>query len=554
MRFYIPPIYRSEVGIIVEEQQIPENYVQSTITGYVEERIEMITQQVMSRSKLLEIINKHNLYWNLKEDKTESELISIMRNNIVLKTMTAEIGKRNAVTIGFKLSYSGRNPEKLQAVANELAYLYLEEEHRTKEKQASMTTDFLKQELNNFKQHITYLEKKISDFKKEHIGQLPENYASNLRILTSLEGDLDRIEPNIRSLEERKLYLKTQLAAIDPMKPIVIDGQNVMMSPVERLKRLRLQLASLKGTYSEKHPDIKKLKAEIQELESQIGKQHDTSANVRRLKDLEGKIASMSGRLGANHPDVVQLSKEYEALSKEITNLEVARSVSNIEQTQPDNPVYINLMTQIATIDSQIKGLVEEKRKIEKELEKYQRLIENAPTVEKEYNELTRDHGMAMQKYNDLLGKLMQAQVAQGMEASQHGERFTISEPASYPDKPYKPNRKIIIFLGILFGISAGIGLIAVQEVLDESLKSTEEIAAITGLPVFSSFPLIQTDEELKENRKKKIIYLIIFLGMVITTVILFHYTVMPLDVLWAKVINRLIIIGVPIEDLINGK
>ena len=158
----------------------------------------------------------------------------------------------------------------------------------------------------------------------------------------------------------------------------------------------------------------------------------------------KGRLAALQGKLGEKHPDVIKLSKEYNALSREVDKLITAKKVSEMSATTPDNPVYINLMTQIVTIDSKIKGYLDEQRKLKQEMEDYQKKLENAPLIEKEYNDLTRDHGTAMRKYNQILEQLMQAKVAQGMESSQRGERFTLSEPATYPDKPYKPNRKII--------------------------------------------------------------------------------------------------------------
>lgn len=547
--FLLPPIFRSEVGILVEGQQIPENYVQSTITSYVDERIGTITQQVMGRSKLLEIINKHNLYPNLE---SEGEMISEIRKNIKLETMTANLGKGNRATIGFKLYFSGRNPEKLQAVANELAYLYLEEEMRAKEKLASVTTDFLRQELNNFKQHIDYMDNRISEFKTAHIGRLPENYTGNVQALSRLERQLDQIEPNIRSLEERKLYLKTQIANIEPLTPIMIDGKNVMMNPAERLKRLRLQLLSMKTSYSEKHPDIIKLKSEIKELEEKVGEENASVEKVKRLNDLQGKIAAMKGRLGEKHPDVVKMQKEYDALSKEVENIMTVLISSEVEETKPDNPLYINLMTQIVTIESKIKGLLEEKKKIKKELRKYYELIENAPLVEKEYNDLVMDRSTAMRKYNDLLAKLMQAQVAEGMEASQKGERFTISEPASYPHKPHKPNRLMIVMLSFVVAVGASIALVAFLEGMDVSVKTDAQISSMTGLPVFSVLPFIKTEEEIKAQKRRKFIYVFIVIGSCLGFIVAFHTVFMPIDVLWSKVINRLIIIGVPIDAIVG--
>ncbi len=543
----LPPQYKSQVGIVVEEQQIPENYVQSTITSYVEERIEMISKQVMSRSRLMEIIEKHKLYRDMKGDFSPDEIVSEMRKNISIETLTADVGNRNSVTIGFNLSYSGRNPEKLRLVANELAYLYLEEEHKNKEKMASVTTDFLQQELNNFKEHIDLLENKISAYKQAHIGELPQNYNSNLSTLSRLENDFDRIDRNIRSLEERKTFLKTQIANVEPLQPIVIDGKNVMMNPAERLKRLRLELLSKKSTYSSKHPDIIKLQKEVEELEAQVGGQDASTEKVKRLADLQGKLAALRAKYGEKHPDVIAMTKEYDVLSREVDKLMTAQIVSEVSESKPDNPVYINLMTQIVTIDSQIEGYLEEKAKLETDIEVYRQRIENSPLVEKEYSDLTRDHGAAMRKYNDLLSKLMQARVAQGMESSQRGERFRISDPASYPGSPYKPNRKIILVLGVLLAIAASVGLTALQEALDTSLKSASELVSSTGLPVFSVFPMIKTREEKRRTKRK---HLAMGLGcclLVAIGIILVDRMIMPLDVIWAKTMYRLAEIGAPV-------
>ena len=546
----LPPIYRSKVGIVIEEQQIPESYVQSTISSYVEERIQVITKQVMSRSKLLGIIKKYNLYSDHETEYTEEEKILKMRANIELQTETANVGVGKNITIGFTLSYSGKNPERLQPVANELAYLFLEEEQRSKEKSASVTTEFLQQELDSFKAHIATLEDKIGEFKKEHVGELPQNYAGNIQALDRMENSYQDIEREIRSLNERKLYLKAQIANIEPLTPVVMDGNNMMMNPAERLKRLRLELLSSRTVYSDKHPDIIKLQREIKELEAQVGDQNNSVEKIKKYKDLQGKLAAMRGRLGDKHPDVIALEKEYNALSKEVDNLITLQVVSTIEDSKPDNPVYISLMTQIVTIDSQIEGYKEKLEQISRSIELYRKRIENGPVIETEYNKLTRDLDTTKSRYNDLLAKYMQAKVAQGMESSQRGERFAISEPADYPEKPYKPNRKLILVLGLLFAIGASTGVVALMEAIDSSMKSAKDINNYTGLPVFSVFPMIQTEEEKRKAKMKRYAYGLAFVVLMCISVAIVDRAVMPIDIIWSKTLNRLVEIGVPLDTL----
>lgn len=546
----LPPVYRSQVSIIVEEQQIPENFVQSTITSYVEQRIETITKQVMSRPNLLNIIQKYNLYRDLADTHTEEEIVAEMRKNISREMWTANIGRINVATIGFTLSYSGKYPEQLQAVANELAYLYIDEEHRSKEKMATVTTDFLQEELDNFKSTISILENKISEFKRLHFGELPENFSGNVQALDRLERLSIDIDREIRTLEERKLYLNSQLSNIEPMTPIMVDGKNVMMNPAERLKRLRLELLSKQTVYSEKHPDILKLRKEIKELEAQVGSQDDSVAMIQKLNDLQGSLAASRGRLGEKHPDVIQMQKEYDALSKELDVLMASQVSSEVTQVKPDNPVYIGLMTQIVTIDSQIEGYRQQQAQIKEEVEDYRKRIENGPVVETEYNELTRDLATTKAKYNDLLGKLMQAKVSQGMESSQRGERFSISEPAGVPGKPYKPNRILILVLGFMLAFGAGTGIVALMEVVDVSLKSPKEVTVCTGLPVFSVFPMVRTDEEIRKAKIRRLQYIVSTVALVSILLVIINYTVMPMDVIWEKTMNRLVEIGIPVDTL----
>ena len=145
----LPPIYTSEAMIRIEDQEIPENFVQSTITDYAEERIEKISQEILSRPKLLEIIDKFDLYPDIRDKKSPTELVKKMRKDIESKNHCgtdgkARGGKPMTATVAFTLSYDGKDPVKVQKVADTLSNLYLEEDIKTRAKFVSGTTDFLK--------------------------------------------------------------------------------------------------------------------------------------------------------------------------------------------------------------------------------------------------------------------------------------------------------------------------------------------------------------------------------------------------------------------------
>jgi succinoglycan biosynthesis transport protein ExoP len=541
----LPSVFKSESTILIEEQQIPADFVKTTITSYVEERIQTITQQIMSRTRLLEIINRFGLYPEMQGRKTTERIIEEMRGAIHLETISTDVidkrtGRPTAATIAFTLSYEGKNPSTVQEVANVLASLYLEENLKSREQRASDTTAFLQQELNGLKGKVDLLESKITEFKKAHMGELPEYGAVNMQNISKLNRDLDQVNMQLRSLQDRKMYLGGQLANVDPLLPLVTDEGKTVMNPTDRLKYLRLQLISLQSTLSERHPDIIKLKRQIRDLETEVSDSGDSLLKVKRLDELKNRLADMEGRLGRKHPDVVKLKKEVDVLSKEVGSIKTENVALDVSEQKPDNPAYISLKTQIASAEMEMKSLLEEKKKLTREIDDYQRRIGNAPLVEKEYIELTRDYESAKFKYNEIMNKLMEAKVSQGMEESQRGERFTIVDPAQLPEKPYKPNRVAILLIGLVLAIGSGVGLVAVKENLDHSVKTREDLLLLTGARVLSTIPYLESEEERSARRRKKVFWVVILVAAAAGTLVLVHLFVMPLDILWIKVQRRL--------------
>lgn len=554
--FSLPSIYRSQATILIEEQQIPEEFVQSTITTYAEERLKMITELVMSREKLLEIIDFYNLYSDLRKKKTTSEIIRKMRADVGLETTDANVtnrrtGKSIAVTIAFTLSYEGKNPETVQKVTNQLASLYLEEDIRNRERMSSTTTVFLEGELETLKTAIQKHEIRISEFKEKHLSELPEFVSTNLSNIARLERDLDRVNNQIRSLEENRINLYAQLSEVEPLSPVSIGGEKVSSSPKERLKKLWIELTTLQTKFSNKHPDIRRLKREIKELEGQIGNLKGNETRIRELEMLKARLSDLDGKLGKQHPDVIQLKKQIEALSLEIEETGSEKSTKLLDY-KPDNPVYINLMTQIASTESELKNLMEDREKIQTQLADYRTRIENAPLVEKEYSELTRDYDNTKRKYSEIFNKLMTAKVAKGMEESQQGERFLIKSKAFLPEKPYKPNRMAIYILGIIIGSALGVSSSFILEYLDETIKTTDELSRIVSAPVFSIIPIIETRYDLQKKYIKKSLYLLGFCGSIIGLAILWDSHVVPLTIVWSKLNNKLVEVGIPFLDYID--
>jgi uncharacterized protein involved in exopolysaccharide biosynthesis len=491
--------------ILIEEQQIHQDFVKSTVTSYAEERLQMITRQIMKYSQLKDVIYKFDLYPDLIKAGDLNGAVLKMKESISLEPVHFQEGYNKVTTVAFELAYEGKEPVSVKKVTEALSELYIKEELNARKKQASATTGFLKKELENIKQQLKMHEDKISEFKTRHVGELPENTAFNMQNISKLEIEDDRITAKIRSLEERIILLKGQLANTDPLNPIITDQGKVSMNPKERLKVLRLDLLRMQSRLSDKHPDVRKTKSEIAKLEAQVGGTDESIEKIKLLNKKKAQLAEMRGRLSDLHPDVIQLQREVNILSKQVNKLITQRAVIAESEHKPDNPVYINLITQIAAVDSEIKSLKKESVKIEQNIESFRKKISKSPIIAKEYNELTLDLNNSKQKYNEILNKLMTAQVSQKMEIQQMGERFTILEPANMPTSPHKPNRIIIALLGFVLASGAAFGIAALREGLDNTLKNEAQLANV-GITVLSTISLVQTEEERRQKRKRYIL------------------------------------------------
>ncbi len=545
----LTPIFTSQAMIRVEDQQIPENLIQSTITDYADERIRKISQEILSRPKLLEIIDRFELYADLREKETRSELVDRMKDDIELQTIEARTqargsGKEISALVAFTLSFQGKDPEKVYQVADTLSKLYLEEDIKTRAKFISGTTEFLKSEAERLKTEISLHEKGISDFKQNHLRELPEDRGYNLSAISRLERELDQSEMRLQMLQEQTVLLQSRLANIEPLTPILIDGEDLALNPTQRLKKLRLELASMQSVYSEKHPNIIKIKKEIAKLEKEVSTSDNSVGKIKKLQQLEIKLATAEARFGSRHPDVKALKKEVALLRQQVSGLTTEDVQMKISAEMPDNPIYITLKTQLETLEMQIRNLRDAKPRLLSEIEDYRIRMERAPIVEKELNALTRDYETLKQKYAELSNKLMNAQLAQEMEGKEKGERFNITSPAYLPQEPDKPNRRMIIILSFVLAFGFSTTLVALQEGLDVSVKSSNQLKQLTNIPVLSTISYIETDKERREHRLKSLVWIGTALSCAGIALFFIHQFVINLDRLWQVFVERLLMVA----------
>jgi succinoglycan biosynthesis transport protein ExoP len=538
---FLPAIYESSSTILIEEQQIPQEFVRSTVTGFADQRIQSLTQKILSRVKLWEIIQQFDLYKDLREKLTREEIIEKMRDNIALNTISAEVaGKQRRrtgqpeVTIAFSIAYRGKNPATVQKVSGTLASLYLEQNLKTREAQAQSTTQFLEAELKELQARIKSLGDKITAFKEKHEGLLPEQQLFNQQQAARLEMENKQMDQNIRNAEERVVYLQGQLATVKPDTPLIGATGERVLSPADRLKVLEVQLANLRAKFSEDYPDVRSVKREIAQLKKLVG-QTGGSPSLRRQKltQLQAELAQKLGKYSDQHPEVIKLKKEIAQLEKAPAAPATSQPVAS-----PENPAYISLTTQIKGAQTEIASLRSQQATMRQQLEMYRRRLEDAPKVEQEFLALQRDYQNAAAKHQEVMNKILEARIAEGMEEHQKGEKFTLIDPASYPEKPVSPQRWLIALAGFILSLGAGFGAVALVEHLDHSVKDTDELARLTGLPVLGSIIRIETKEDLAWNRQKRKLFWAATGISVIMALILFHFFYMDLWVLSARLIR----------------
>jgi uncharacterized protein involved in exopolysaccharide biosynthesis len=548
----LPPIYKSEAIIQVEEQEISEDFVQSTITDYMEERIAKINQHVLHRDNLLKIADSYNLYSDAKDRISNNEIAKKMKRDIILEPIVSDlqvqINNRNrSFNLAFTLSYQGKDPESVMKVTERLSNLFLEEDIKRRERVVSATNEFLQAEQKRLKFEISTQEKKLSEFKRAHLDELPDARGYNFQAILRLERELDNAESRLRLLKEKEMLLNSQLARIEPLTPIIVEGENVATNPNQRLKQLYLQLTSLRSLYSEKHPDIKKVKNEIRELETQVKTSDVSIVKVKRLQQLEGQLAEMQGIYGPNHPEIKAIKREISILKPEVALLMTETVKIKISEEKPDNPAYINLVVQINAFKMEMEAIGADKKQMLQDINRLQRRIEKTPFVEKELNVLMRDIDSAQTKYRDISNKLMEARVAGELESKQQADRVSIASSAYLPSKPFKPNRLLILVIGFVNAFVIATFFVAFREGMDDTVKNSDQIKSITNVPTLASISLIITDEDRRLKRKRNfLVGLAIFLAIGILLIIIDQFVIsfddltMKIDQIWPIILERI--------------
>lgn len=531
LAFGLPAIYQSTATILVEQQEIPQELVRSTVNSYAEERIQLISKRVMTRENLMRIAKKYDLYPDVSQQVDQSNVIQLMRENIGIEMVSADVrdpksGRENKATIAFDLSFDSRDPMSAKKVAEELSSLFLKENIKIRTQRAEVTADFLADEANRLNRQISALEDKLAAFKERNVGRLPELMQMNMNLMDRTGRELEETERNLTSLEEKRMKLEVQLAQLDP---------NTGDSPEGRLRVLQAKYLQFSSIYAPNHPDLVRMRREIDILKRQTGLEEESGADIaQQILEVRQQLAAAMEKYSEQHPDVVKLTKTLERLIDESKEKQIISSetITQIE-FKPDNPAYIAIQTQLDGLKIKLKAERGKRARLKQKLELYETRLTEMPRVEQEGLTLRRDYDNAVKKYHEIKQKQLQAQVGEQLEKESKGERFSLLDPPIVPSSPIKPNRLGILLLGTFFSFSGSIGFAGIAEFFDRTVRGAQSVSRILQAPPLVMIPYIRNRRDQKRLWARRFIALFILTASLLLIAGLMHAFVTPLDMLF---------------------
>jgi polysaccharide chain length determinant protein (PEP-CTERM system associated) len=464
----LPSRYRSGTLILVEQPSMPKDYVTPNVTDDLQSRLQSITQQILSRTRLLRIIEQLNLYATNRGRLNPDELVDRMRKDIEIELVR---GAHDQIT-SFNIYYSSHDPHVAQQVTSELTNLFISENLELRQQKSEDTTKFLESQLETARQTLAEQEEKVRVFKDQHLGELPTQLGSNLQILAGLQSQLQNGEDALNAAKQQNAYLQSMLEQSRALQRASKTGNSAPIGlPAldQELDKLKAQLADLSSHYTDRHPDVRKLKEQIAKTE----KMRDQA--VADLKAGTTATAT-SGNPSASSQDTID---------------------------SRDGSGTIQLQGQLKANQIEISNREREIAALKVKINDYQGRLNQEPVREQQFADLTRGYEQSKTNYDELLKKKNSSQMATSMELLQQGEHFQMIDPPSLPLKPDFPNRLKFCGIGLGIGIALG-GLVAGgTEFLDDRLYSEKALKEVLPVTVISEIPAITTPGEKKRQVRK---------------------------------------------------
>jgi polysaccharide biosynthesis transport protein len=463
----LPPRYESTTLILVEQPTMPKDYVTPNVNDDLQERLQSITQQILSRTRLLHIIDQLNPYGGEHAKQSPDEQVDRMRKDIEIELVR---DARQQIT-AFNVSYSSRSPQIAQQVTSEVTKLFISQNLEVRQQQSEDTTQFLESQLESARKGLADQEDRIRQFQAQHIGEMPGQLASNLQILTGLQSQLQNEEDTLSAARQQRVYLQTLADQYRAMQGSSkgADGTTSVGLPAldQELDKLNAQLADLLSHYTDRHPDVRKVKEQI--------------AETQKMRDL------LLANLNTKGPDSTTAGTDAAGQGADPTQ---ASMLAPIQSQLRSNQLEItNREHAIAALKTKV--------------DDYQGRLNQEPIREQQLADLTRGYDQSKANYDDLLKKKNESKMATSMELLQQGERFSVIDPPSFPQRPEFPNRLKFCGMGLGVGLALGVVVAGAFEFMDDRMYNAKEIRKLLPAEVIGEIPAIVNSSDAQSANRK---------------------------------------------------
>jgi polysaccharide chain length determinant protein (PEP-CTERM system associated) len=471
-----PDTYVSSASVKVVPQQVPETMVQALVNQQMTERIQSMSQDILSRSTLTTIINSFGLYPRERSRMPIEDVVEEMRGKVRISPV-GQLGQPGRAVPAFQVAFSYENRYQAQRVVQDLVSRFIDANTRSRSNSSFITTQFFKEQWETAKRELDDYENRLAQFRMANQGRLPDQIDSVLRQMSGMQTQIQVLTTGISRANQEKLMMQSQietfkkqadeLAKTPPMTAVI--QRNEKLAEAERdMQRWEDLLVRLRQSYKENHRDV-----------------------ISASKQLDVARAKRDSLL-----------KEDEKSKKEISSAPKALSPEIMREHRDLEAAIQRLQSSIAAKDVEIADYTKEINRMNDQIKLAQSRIEGAPLGEKQYMELIRDRDLAKQKYQDLDVKMSKATMAQEMEGRKQGETLELLDSASLPLNPTEPKRPLVISIGACLGLLAGIMVAGAREMKDTSLKNLKDVRAYTKLPILGSVPLLENDFVVRRRRR----------------------------------------------------
>ena len=477
----IPPVYRSGTLILVEQPTMPKDYVTPNVTDDLQERLQSITQQILSRTRLLQIIDQVKIYGDSHSQMTPDEKVERMRKDIEIELVH---DAHNDKITAFNVYYSARDPHLAQKVTSELTNLFINENVEVRQQQSEDTTQFLETQLETARNALSEQEERIRQFKGQHVGEMPAQQTSNLAILNGLQSQLQNAEDALNTAKQQRIYLQTLIDQYRTMQGTVSTGGDTPQSlPAidKELERLKTQLAEMSARYTDRHPDLRKLKDQI----------------ARTEKTRDALVAELTTKNATTTDDGTKARASDLAPNSPIMQLQGQLHANQVEIASREHAIA----------------------ELKTSLGEYQARLNQEPVREQQLADLTRGYDQSKASYDELLKKKNESEMATSMERLQQGERFRVLDPPGLPSKPDFPNRLKFCGMGLGVGLMLGLVVAGGFELMDDRMHSEQEIKDLLPVGIMVEIPEVLNFSD-QQSSKRKTRFAWTLTGVVVITIL----------------------------------